>query len=133
LKDVKEMTLVDNGGSGHEPTQDVNAIRNVRTNDAKIDKTTDEVTIASGILKRNIVCGTKMSAKLHRSVHSVLTSKTCTIKKIMNVLSLGEVVVIKCGCDLNLKKVATRTQVGHVKLLIETSHNKRQYTQNHPS
>jgi hypothetical protein len=34
-KDMKEMTVVDTGGSGHELTQDVNGIRNVKTGDAK--------------------------------------------------------------------------------------------------
>jgi hypothetical protein len=67
-KDAKEMIVVDTGGSGHELTQDVNGIRNVKTSDAKTDKTTDEVTIASGILKRNTICGTKTSVKLHKSV-----------------------------------------------------------------
>jgi hypothetical protein len=42
LKDAKEMTVVDTGGSGHELTQDVDGIRNVRTSDAKIEKTTNE-------------------------------------------------------------------------------------------
>jgi hypothetical protein len=102
----------------------VDNITNVRTSDTKIDKTTSEVTIASGILKRNIVSGTKTSVKLHRSVHRAVISKTRTIKKIMNVLSLGEVVVIRCGCELSPKKVAKRTQVRHVKQLIETSLNK---------
>jgi hypothetical protein len=35
---MKETTVVDTGGSGHEPTQDVNNIRNIRTSDAEIDK-----------------------------------------------------------------------------------------------
>jgi hypothetical protein len=43
------------------------------------------------------------------------------IKKIMNVLSLGEVVAIRCGSDLYPKKVAKRTQVRHVKLLTKMS------------
>jgi hypothetical protein len=67
-KDMKEMIVVDTGGGGHELTPDVNAIRNVRTSVAEIDKTTDKVMIASGILKRNTICGTKTSVKLHRSV-----------------------------------------------------------------
>jgi hypothetical protein len=118
------MGVVDTSGSGHELTQDVNNIRNVRTSDAEIDKATDEVTIASWILKRDTVCGTKTSVKLHRSVHRAVISKTDTIKKIMNVLSLGQVVAVRSGCDLNPKKVAKRAQVRHVKLLIETSLNK---------
>jgi hypothetical protein len=60
-KDTKEMTIVDTGGSGHELTQDVNDIRNVKIGDAKIDKAIDKMTIASWILKRNTVCGTKMT------------------------------------------------------------------------
>jgi hypothetical protein len=36
---------------------------------AEIDTATNEVTIASGILRRDTVCGTKTSVKLHRSVH----------------------------------------------------------------
>jgi hypothetical protein len=83
----------------------VNGIRNVRTSDAKIDKATDEMMIASGILKRDTVCGTKVSVKLHRSVHRAMISKTGTVKKIINVLSLREVVAIRCGCGLNPKKV----------------------------
>jgi hypothetical protein len=101
----------------------VNDIRNVRTSNAKIDKTTDEVIIASGILKRNTICGTNISVKLHRSVHREVICETNTINKGINVLSLGEVVVIKCGCDLYLKKVAKRIQVRHVKLLTKMSSN----------
>jgi ABC-type hemin transport system substrate-binding protein len=102
----------------------VNGIRNVRMSDVEIDKAIDEVTIASGILKRDTVCGTKTSVKLDRSVHRAVISKTGTVKKIINVLSLGEVVAVRCGCDLNPKKVAKRAQVGHMKLLMETSLNK---------
>jgi hypothetical protein len=67
-KDVKEMTVVDIGGSGHELTQDVNDIKNIIRSDAKINKTIDEVTLVSGILKRNTIYGTKTRVKLHRSV-----------------------------------------------------------------
>jgi hypothetical protein len=116
-KDAKDMTAVDTGGSGHELTQDVNGIRNVRTSDVEIDKATNEVVIASKVLKRDTICFPKTSVKLHRSVHIAVISKTDTIKKIMNVLSLGDVVVVRCGCDLYPKKVSKRAQVRHVKLL----------------
>ena len=102
---------MDAGGSGHELTQDVNGIRNVRTSDAKVNKTTNKMAIASGILERNTVSGTKTSVKLHRSVHRAVISKACTVKKIMNVLSLGKIVAVRCGGDLNPEKVAKRTQV----------------------
>jgi hypothetical protein len=105
------MTLVDTLGGGYELIQDVNDIRNVRM-------------IASGVLKNIIVCGMKTSVKLHRSDHGALISKICTITKIMNVLSLGVVVAVRCGCDLDRKKVVKRTQVRHVKLLTEASLNK---------
>jgi hypothetical protein len=60
-KGVKEMTIVDTGVSGHELTQNVNDIRNIRTSYVKIDKATDKVMIASGILKRDTICGMKTS------------------------------------------------------------------------
>jgi hypothetical protein len=119
LKDAKET-----GRSGHELSQDVNGIRNIRTSYTKIDKAVDKVTIASGILKRDTTCGTKTSVTLHRGVHRAMISETSTIKKIMNVLCLGEVVAVRCGSDLYPKKVAERTQVRHVKLLTKTSLNK---------
>jgi hypothetical protein len=123
-KDTKEMTIVNTSGSGHKQTQDTNDIENVRSSDVEIDKATDEVTMVSGILKRNIVCGMKVSVKLHRSVLRAVISKTGTINKIMNILSLREVVASRCGCDLNLKKVTKKAQVGHVKLLTKMTHNK---------
>jgi hypothetical protein len=89
----------------------VNDIRNVKTSDAEIDKIIDNVMVASGILKRNTVCGTKTSVKLHSCVHKAVISKTSTIRKIMNVLSQEEVAAVRCGCDLYFKKVAERTQV----------------------
>jgi hypothetical protein len=49
-KDVKEMTVMDTDGSGHELTQNVNAIRNVRASAAKIEKTTNKMAIVSEIL-----------------------------------------------------------------------------------
>jgi len=47
-----------------------------------------------------------------------------TVKKILNVLSLGEVVSVRRRGDLNPEKIAKRAQVRHVKLLTETSLNK---------
>jgi hypothetical protein len=114
---VKEMIVVDTSGSGRELTQDVNVIRIARMSDVEIDKAIHEVTIASEILERDTIYGMKTNVKLHRSVHIAVISKTDTIKKIMNVLSLGDVVVVRCGCDLYPKKVSKRAQVRHVKLL----------------
>jgi hypothetical protein len=90
---VKEMIVVDTSGSGRELTQDVNVIRIARMSDVEIDKAIHEVTIASEILERDTIYGMKTNVKLHRSVHIAVISKTDTIKKIINVLSLGEVVL----------------------------------------
>jgi hypothetical protein len=57
-------------------------------------------------------------------LHKAVISETSTIKKIMNVLSLGEIVAMRCGSDLYPKKVTKGTQVRHVKLLTKTSLNK---------
>jgi hypothetical protein len=111
-------------GCRHELTQDGNDKRNVRSSDDKIDNTTDEVAIASRILKGNTVYGMKTGVKPQRSVHRAVISKTHMIQKIMHVLSLGYVVAIRCGCDLNPKNVDKRTQIRHVKLLTLTSLNK---------
>ena len=51
-KDTKEMTVVNTGGSGHELTQNVNDIRNIRMSYAKIDKAIDKVTIDKGVAWR---------------------------------------------------------------------------------
>jgi hypothetical protein len=69
-------------------------------------------------------CGIKISVKLHKNVHRALINKTDMIKKIMKVLSLGEVVAVRYGCDLYPKKVTKRAQVRHMKLPTETSLNK---------
>jgi hypothetical protein len=122
LKDAKEMTVVDIGGSGHELTQDVNDIKNIIRSDAKINKTIDEVTLASGILKRNTIYGTKTRVKLHRSVHRTIISETRMIKKIMNVLSLGEAIAVRCGCHLNPKKVAKRAQGNILRIIPHDDH-----------
>jgi hypothetical protein len=66
---------VDTGRSRHELTRDVNDIRNVRMSDIKIDKATDKVMLASVILKRDTVRGTKMSVKLHRIVQLPVRSR----------------------------------------------------------
>jgi hypothetical protein len=90
----------------------VSDIRNIRTSDVEIDKTTDKMMMVSGILKRGTIYGTKTSVNLHRSAHRAVISKTDMVKKIMNALSLGEVVDVRCGYDLYPKKVN------------KTSHNK---------
>jgi hypothetical protein len=51
-KDTKEKTVVNTGGSGHELTQNVNDIRNIRMSYAKIDKAIDKVTIDKGVAWR---------------------------------------------------------------------------------
>jgi purine-nucleoside phosphorylase len=78
----------------------VDNIGDIRTSYAKVDK----MTIVSEILNSNTICGTKSKVKIHRSVHRTVTSKTITIKDLLNVFAVREVITIKCGGDLNPKK-----------------------------
>src|SRR5438132_6801496 len=75
--------------------------------------------IASRILKRNTISGTETEVELRGSVHRTVISKVRTVKEILNVLSLGEIVPLGSRSDLNPKKVAKRVQVRHVKLLMK--------------
>ena len=82
------MTIVDRGGSGNKLTQDVDRIGDVRTCNSKIDKTANEVTIASGIRKRVTIGGTKLNVELHRSHNRTLITESSASKKILNILFL---------------------------------------------
>lgn len=99
-------------------------IGDIRTSYVKVDKTANKMTIASRILNRNTICGTKTKVKIHESVHRTVISKTSTIKDVLHVFALrgnnhG------CGGDLNPKKEAKRTQVIHVKVCIESCLDER--------
>jgi len=83
------------------------------TGDPKIDRTPNEVTIASGIVKRPTISGTQVNIELHRCINIAMISESNTRENVMYVLFLGEVDTIGCGSDLNTKKVMKRTQIRH--------------------
>jgi hypothetical protein len=114
------VTIVDSSGCRHELTQNVNNIGDVRTSYAKVDKTANKMMIASGINNMNTISDTKMKVTIHESVHRTMISKTSTIKDVLNVFALTEVIAIRCGGDLNPKEEAKRTQVRHVELRTES-------------
>lgn len=94
-------------------------MRNVRSNDPKIDETSDKMAGVSEILKRLPISGPKVNTKLYRSVHAQI-SKTSVSKDILNVLLLVEVVALRRRSDLNPEKLTKRTQIRHQKLFTET-------------
>src|SRR3990170_220329 len=118
------MTIVDRGGSGNKLTQDVDRIGDVRTCNSKIDKTANEVTIASGIRKRVTIRGTKLNVELHRSHNCALITESSARKKILNIFFLGDVEAIRGRGDLNPKKIAKWTKVSHEELVVKASLNK---------
>jgi hypothetical protein len=61
-------------------------IRNVRSNDTKVNKTPYNVTITSGILKMLTISGSKVNIELHGSINSLVISKRSSIEKTLNTL-----------------------------------------------
>jgi hypothetical protein len=78
---------------------------NVRSSDTKVNKTPYNMTITSRILKRFIISGHTVSIELHGSLSSPVINKRSTIKKILNILLLRQKEPLRCGGDLNPKKV----------------------------
>ncbi|KAK1644053.1 hypothetical protein QYE76_061858 [Lolium multiflorum] len=85
-KDTKKMTIVDTSGSSHELTQNVDWVGDVRTCDSKVDKTPNQVTIASRVRKRITISGTEADIELHRSLDNALITKSGTSEKVLNIL-----------------------------------------------
>jgi hypothetical protein len=114
------VTIVDGSGCRNELTRNVNNIGDIRTSYVKVDKTTNKMAIASGILNRNTIGDMKTKVKINGSVRRMMISKASTFKDVLNAFVLREVIAIRCGSDLNPKKEAKRTQVRHVELRIES-------------
>jgi hypothetical protein len=76
--------------------------------------------IVSRIRERLTIGGTKVNIKLHGSLNCAMISESSTIKKIMDVLFLGQLETLRCRENLNPKKVTKRTKIRHQKLLTET-------------
>jgi hypothetical protein len=97
---------------------------NGRSSDTKVNKTPYNVMITSSILKRLTISGCKVNIELYGSLSSPVISKRSTIEKILNILLLRQKESLRCGGDLNPKKVPQRTKIRHKKLITKTSLNK---------
>jgi hypothetical protein len=102
----------------------MNMIRDVGTNDSKIDKTPNKMMITCRVRKRITITSMKLNIELHRSLNSALIPKSSTSKKILNILFLGGRKTIRSGGNLDPKKVAKRTEISHKKLVTKTGLNK---------
>jgi hypothetical protein len=73
--------------------------------------------------------------ELHWSLSNALITKRGTIKKILDILFLGNKETIKGRRNLNTMKIAKRTKIKHKKLLTETRLDKgnilRVFTSDH--
>jgi hypothetical protein len=71
-------------------TPNMYRVRNVRSSETKVNKTSYNVTITNRILKRLIVSGCKVNIELHGSLSSSMISKRSSIEKILNILLLRQ-------------------------------------------
>jgi hypothetical protein len=124
VKNTKEMTIVNRGGSRNKLTQNINRIGYIGLSDSKIDKAPNKMAIARQIRKRVTIRSTKLDIELHRSLNSTLITKSSTSKEILDILLLGDIKAIQSGGNLNPKKVAKRTKISHKELLVKTGLNK---------
>jgi hypothetical protein len=123
-QDTKKVAIVDLCGSRNKLTQNMYIIWNVRSSDTKVNKTPYNVTITSWILKRLTISGCKVNIELYGSLSSSVISKRSSIEKILNILLLRQKKTLRCGGDLNLKKVPQLTKIRHKKLITKMTLNK---------
>jgi hypothetical protein len=95
----------------------------IRASDSKIDKASNKMTIACWIRERITIRSTKLNM-LHRSLNSALITQSSMSKDILDILFLRDIKSIRNRGNLNSKKVAKRTKIGHKKLLTKTGLNK---------
>jgi hypothetical protein len=119
VKNTKKVTIVNRSGRRNKLTRNMDMIGYIRTSDSKIDKTPNKMTIRERITIRSA----KLDIELHRSLNSVLITKSSTSKEILDILFLGDIKSIRSGGNLNPKKVAKRTKISHEKMLTKTGLN----------
>jgi hypothetical protein len=78
----------------------------------------------SRILKRLTISRCKVNIELHGSLSGPVISKRSLIDKILNIILLRQKEPLRCGGDLNPKKVPQRTKIRHKKLITKMSLNK---------
>jgi hypothetical protein len=118
---TKKVNIVDLSGSRNKLTQNMYKVWNVRSSDTKVNKTPYNMTIMSSILKRFIISGQKVNIELHGSLSSLVINKRSTTKKILNILLLRQKEPLRCGGDLNPKKIPQMAKIRHKKLITKTS------------
>jgi hypothetical protein len=123
-KNMKEITIVNRGGSTDKLTQNMDMIGYIEASDIKIDKIPNKMTIVCQIRERITIRSAKLDIKLHRSLNSTLIPKSSTSKEILDILFLGDIKSIRSGGNLNPKKVAKMTKISHKKMLTKTGLNK---------
>jgi hypothetical protein len=80
--------------------------------------------ITSRIIKRLTTSSCKVNIELNRSLNSPVINKGSSIEKILNMLLLRQKEPLKCGGDLNPKKIPQWTKIRHKKLITKKSFNK---------
>jgi hypothetical protein len=78
----------------------------------------------SRILKRLTISRCKVNIEFHGSLSGPVISKRSLIDKILNIILLRQKEPLRCGGDLNPKKVPQRTKIRHKKLITKMSLNK---------
>jgi hypothetical protein len=121
------MTIVNRGGSSDKLTQNMNMIGYIWVSDSKIGKAHNKMMIARQIWETITIRSVKLDIKLHRSLNSVLITKSSTSKEILDILFLGDIKSIRSGENLNPKKVAKRTKISHKNLLTRWALTKVMY------
>jgi hypothetical protein len=106
-------------------------VRDIRTSNTKVNKTPNNVTITSRILKRFTIRGTKMNIEFHRSVNCPLIGKRGLIKKIQNLLLLRQIKTLRWRGKLYPMKIKKMTKIRHEKLLFKTCLYDNKYTHDH--
>jgi hypothetical protein len=102
----------------------MNRIGYILSSDNKIDKAPNKTAIARWIKKWVTIRSMKIDIELHRSLNSALITKSSMSKKILDILFLGDIKAIRSGGNLNPKKIAKMTKIGHKELLANTGLNK---------
>jgi hypothetical protein len=103
-KNMKEMTIVNRGGSKNKLTQNMNRIGYIWSSDNKIDKAPNKTAIARRIKKWVTIRSMKLDIEPHRSLNSALITKSSMSKKILDMLFLGDIKAIRSGGNSILRK-----------------------------
>jgi hypothetical protein len=97
----------------------MNRVSDIRTGDPKVNKTSNNLPIASRISKWSTISGSEVNIELHKSINSAVICESRTGEEILSVLLLREKNTIRRGGDLKTKEVTKGTQIRHEECLTE--------------